>query len=355
MELSENLIKKLNQLCKKCNDFNKTIIKEFENLSNDIITINLYKNYISEIKPPKYSKSVIRNNNKIFKIYYVENCRDVGRLEKYLKFNKIQTKNKISIQEEQIIINRNNSNFNLLKRFRSYYNSEDNINNNKRKENIICVKEVENKPSVVDKRTSYIQGDNEIREQEPSHRNESLQRVCGEEEKKSDNVKKEKSIVMKIKPVNKEKKEENTNSTLIKSRIKKIIKINSKKHNNIILNKNKAKNIKIIVLKEILSKTCNNRKDTKTLEQEKDPYLSKLRLQRMKSKFRREVMSTTDGKERTYNGLLIRISTYFVEIITELKSQFHNWASRLWTAVLNTVAVLPAWHDAVKRQAAHYP
>jgi len=265
MELYENLNKKLNQLCKKCNDFNKTIIKEFENLSNDIITINLYKNYISEIKPPKYSKSVIRNNNKIFKIYYVENCRDVGRLEKYLKFNKIQTKNKISIQEEQIIINRNNSNFNLLKRFRSYYNSEDNINNNKRKENIICVKEVENKPSVVDKRTSYIQGDNEIKEQEPSHRNESLQRVCGEEEKKGDNVKKEKLIVMKIKPVNKEIKEENTNSTLIKSRIKKI-KINSKKHNNIILNKNKAKSIKIIVLKEILSKTCNNRKDTKTLE-----------------------------------------------------------------------------------------
>ena len=155
MELSENLNKKLNQLCKKCNDFNKTIIKEFENLSNDIITINLYKNYISEIIPPKYSKSVIRNNNKIFKIYYVENCRDVGRLEKYLKFNKIQTKNKISIQEEQIIINRNNSNFNLLKRFRSYYNSEDNINNNKRKENIICVKEVENKLSVADKRSSY--------------------------------------------------------------------------------------------------------------------------------------------------------------------------------------------------------
>ncbi|KAL6628271.1 hypothetical protein U3516DRAFT_776807 [Neocallimastix sp. 'constans'] len=255
MELSENLNKKLNQLCKKCNDFNKTIIKEFENLSNDIITINLYKNYISEIKPPKYLKSVIRNNNKIFKIYYVENCRDVGRLEKYLKFNKIQTKNKISIQEEQIIINRNNSNFNLLKRFKSYCNSEDNINNNKRKENIICVKEVENKPSVVDKKTSYIQGDNEIKEQEPSHRNESLQRVCGEEEKKSDNVKKEKLIVMKIKPVNKEIKEENTNSTLI--------------------------NIKIIVLKEILSKICNNRKDTKTLEQEKDPYLSKLRLQRM--------------------------------------------------------------------------
>ncbi|KAG4099069.1 hypothetical protein H8356DRAFT_1038857 [Neocallimastix lanati (nom. inval.)] len=233
MELSENLNKKLNQLCKKCNDFNKTIIKEFENLSNDIITINLYKNYISEIKPPKYSKSVIRNNNKIFKIYYVENCRDFGRLEKYLKFNKIQTKNKISIQEEQIIINRNNK--------------------------------VENKPSVVDKRTSYIQGDNEIKEQEPSHRNESLQRVCGEEEKKGDNVKKEKLIVMKIKPVNKEIKEENTNSTLIKSRIKKI-KINSKKHNNIIINKNKAKSIKIIVLKENLSKTCNNRKDTKTLE-----------------------------------------------------------------------------------------
>jgi hypothetical protein len=128
------------------------------------------------------------------------------------------------------------------------------------------MKEVENKISIADKRTSDIQGDNEIKEQEPSHRNESLQRVCGEEEKKSDNVKKEKSIVMKIKPVNKEIKEENTNSTLIKSRIKKIIKINSKKHNNIILNKNKAKNIKIIVLKEILSKTCNNRKDTKTLE-----------------------------------------------------------------------------------------
>ncbi|ORY22540.1 hypothetical protein LY90DRAFT_515462 [Neocallimastix californiae] len=114
----------------------------------------------------------------------------------------------------------------LCKKFKSYCNSEDNINNNKRKENIICVKEVENKPSVVDKKTSYIQGDNEIKEQEPSHRNESLQRVCGEEEKKSDNVKKEKLIVMKIKPVNKEIKEENTNSTLIKSRIKKI-KINS--------------------------------------------------------------------------------------------------------------------------------
>ncbi|KAG4084552.1 hypothetical protein H8356DRAFT_1436089 [Neocallimastix lanati (nom. inval.)] len=216
MELSEYLNKKLNQVCKKCNDFNKTIIKEFENLSNDIITINLYKNYISEIKPPKYSKSVIRNNNNIFKIYYVGNCRDVGRLEKYLKFNKIQTKNKISIQEEQIIINRNNSNFNLLKRFRSYYNSEDNVNNNKRKENIIDMKEVENKISIADKRTSDIQGDNEIKEQEPSHRNESLQRVCGEEEKKGDNVKKEKLIVMKIKPVNKEIKEENTNLTLIK-------------------------------------------------------------------------------------------------------------------------------------------
>ncbi|KAL6616844.1 hypothetical protein LY90DRAFT_513825 [Neocallimastix californiae] len=190
MELSENLNKKLNQLCKKCNDFNKTIIKEFENLSNDIITINL---------------------------------------------------------------------------FRSYYNSEDNINNNKRKENIIDMKEVENKISIADKRTSDIQGDNEIKEQEPSHRNEGLQRVCGEEEKKSDNVKKEKLIAMKIKPVNKEINEENTNSTLIKSRIKKI-KINSKKHNNIIFNKNKAKSIKIIVLKEILSKTCNNRKDTKTLE-----------------------------------------------------------------------------------------
>jgi len=297
MELSENLNKKLNQLCKKCNDFNKTIIKEFENLSNDIITINLYKNYISEIKPPKYSKSVIRNNNKIFKIYYVENCRDVGRLEKYLKFNKIQTKNKISIQEEQIIINRNNSNFNLLKRFRSYYNSEDNINNNKRKENIICVKEVENKPSVVDKRTSYIQGDNEIKEQEPSHRNESLQRVCGEEEKKSDNVKKEKLIVMKIKPVNKEIKEENTNSTLNKSRIIKI-KINSKKYN-IIHNKNNTKKINIIVLKEILSKTCNNRKATNILEcnykirkKKKNHYGSKLRLQRMKSKFRGDVMVT---------------------------------------------------------------
>ncbi|KAL6590693.1 hypothetical protein U3516DRAFT_805971 [Neocallimastix sp. 'constans'] len=275
MELSENLNRKLNQLCKKSNDFNKIIIKEFyiktdynntkysiikqilllkiiekylyiENLSNDIITINLYKYYISEIKHPKYSKSIIRNNNKIFKIYYVENCRDVGRLEKYLKFNKKQTKNKISIQVEQIIINRNNNNFNLLKRFRSYYNSEDNINNNKRKENIIC-------------------GDSEIKEQEPSRRNESLQRVCEEEEKKSDNVTKEKLIVMKIKLVNKEIKEENTNSTLNKLKIIKI-KTNSKKHNNIILNKNKAKKIKIIVLKEILSKTCNNRKDIKTLE-----------------------------------------------------------------------------------------
>jgi len=70
---------------------------------------------------------------------------------------------------------------------------------------------------------------------------------------------------MKIKLVNKEIKEENTNSTLNKLKIIKI-KTNSKKHNNIILNKNKAKKIKIIVLKEILSKTCNNRKDIKTLE-----------------------------------------------------------------------------------------
>jgi len=106
MELSEYLYRKLNHLCKESNDLNKIIKKEFENLSNYIITIDLYKNYISEIKPPKYSKSIIRNNNNIFKIYYVENCRDAGRLEKYLKFNKKQNINKISIQEEQIIINR---------------------------------------------------------------------------------------------------------------------------------------------------------------------------------------------------------------------------------------------------------
>ncbi|KAG4092090.1 hypothetical protein H8356DRAFT_1705578, partial [Neocallimastix lanati (nom. inval.)] len=69
---------------------------------------------------------------------------------------------------------------------------------------------------------------------------------------------------MKIKPVNKEIKEENTNSTLNKSRKIKI-KINSKKYN-IIHNKNNTKKINIIVLKEILSKTCNNRKATNILE-----------------------------------------------------------------------------------------